>query len=200
MTPFIKSIVKEICNNLGYKTRYSNYAKLISSDVYSTLFFDIAHFGVKGHSFVAPRIGVLHLKVEKLLYDVSRMEWYRKPDVPTISEHIGYILPCNKWTEWDFAEGACDTAAKAFDMQDKIQRCALSYSAQYSDLGNIIAYAEELPYGSAFNHKLIIRLPIMYYLAGRKDLGLKYIERICTNHPDNLLFTLTYRTNYNNLQ
>lgn len=199
MTPFIKSIVKEICNNLGYKTRYSSYAKLISSDVYSTLFFNVAHYGVKGHSFVAPRIGVLHLKVEKLLYDVSRMEWYRKPDFPTISEHIGYILPYNKWVEWDFTEGARDTAAKASDMQNKIQQCALSYSAQYSDLGDIIAYAERLSYGSA-HQEMIIRLPIMYYLVGRKDLGLKYIERICTNHPDNLLFTLTYRTNYNNLQ
>ena len=193
-----KNLTRELCKNLGYHTRFGCCIKTISQDIYATMAFNIAHYGVKGHSFVAPRIGVLHDGVEALLYKVSNIECYRRPSFPTISEHIGYILPSNTWVEWDLDEGGNDLLDVIKDMQDKIMQCAEIFNTKYASLENIISYTEGLPYGSAYQ-ELMIRLPIMYYLVGEKQKGLTYIETICNKYPENNLFSVIYRTNFNSL-
>jgi len=193
-----KKLIGGICKNLGYRNRYGCYVKPISQDIHATISFNVAHYGVKGHSFIAPRIGVLHDRVEELLYKVSNMECYKRPDFPTISEHIGYVLSSKGWIEWDFNEEGNDLAIKAMDMQDKIQQSAAIFSSKYSNLNDIITYIEGLPYGSSYQ-ELLIRLPIMYYLVGEKDKGLLFITSICKGHPENIIFSTTFRTNFSSL-
>mgnify|MGYP003301298191 CR=1 FL=1 len=198
MPSSINKLTKTICENLDYHIRYGCYVHSISQDIYSTISFNIAHYGVIGHSYIAPRIGILHDRVETLLYKVSKMECYRRPNFPTISEHVGYILPYDRWMEWDFIEGGNCFLSKAADMQNTIQQSAAIFNSKYSDLNDIITYVEGLSFGSS-NQELLIRLPIMYYLVGKKDKGLLYIHSICEKYSQNVLFNPVFMDNYNSL-
>lgn len=166
--------------------------------MYSTISFNIAHYGVKGHSFVAPRMGILYEMVETLLFQVSDLGCYRCPNFPTISEHVGYILPCNCWMEWDLFAEDSDFNSKVIDLQDKIQLGTEIFKSRFSDLSSVISYVETLPYGSAFQ-ELLIRLPIMYYIVGEKDKGIRFITSVCREHPENVIFSAVFMTNYNAL-
>lgn len=100
--------------------------------------------------------------------------------------------------EWDLFAEDSDFNSKVIDLQDKIQLGTEIFKSRFSDLSSVISYVETLPYGSAFQ-ELLIRLPIMYYIVGEKDKGIRFITSVCREHPENVIFSAVFMTNYNAL-
>lgn len=172
--------------------------KPFADNIYSTIFFNIASYQIKGHRLIAPQVGMLYENVEKLLREVSDAEWLKRLKYTnTLSIHIGYVMPENDWKQWDLLEPGVNPDYVLNDLRDSLQKYSMVYCDRYSKLDDVIEMIENTQWGSA-NYQLFERLPIMYYLSGCKHMGEVYINRTRTrNYPDaNVLYTDTYIFNY----
>lgn len=196
----VNDILKKICAELGYVQKKGiYYIKPISSNIYSTISFNIASYQIKGHRLVAPRIGVVYEDVEKKLRDISKYEWLDGYS-NTVDEHIGYIMPVHDWTEWDLIEPGTNSEVVISDLKDSLQEYGDIYCRRYSNIYDVIEMIEGKPLAPAWSY-LFARLPIMYYLVGRKRRGVEFINRVFKKEYSevNIIFTDEYISNYMSL-
>lgn len=195
----VNALLKEICGSLGYvyKKKGDIFLKQYSTNVISTIGFMIASYQIKGHRLIAPLIGVIHEDVEKILREVSTNEYIKKyPYTNTIFKHIGYIMPMHDWKEWDFIEPGTTSEAVINDLKESLVRYSDIYCQRFSKLEDVIVAAEG-KYWNAFNYGLFERLPIMYYLIGRKQKGIDFINKSLAKYDGaDMLFTEEYISNY----
>lgn len=197
----VNATLKEMCMSLGFVKKGDFYIKPFSSDIYSTIYFSIASYRIKGHRLVAPRIGVRHEDVEKLLQEIAPDERLRKYRIPnTISEHIGYIMPIHDWKEWDLIEPGTNSEVILNDLKDSLQKYSDVYCRRFSSIENIIALADRKSWNPC-NYSLFKRLPIMYYILGYKQMGIDFINKTLSKGycEADRLFTEEYISNYMNL-
>ncbi len=208
MGKIVNDILKEICTDLGFVRKKDLYIKPVSDNIYLTIFFSIASYRVKGYRFVAPRIGMIYEDVEKTLRDVSKSEWPKGITTNTISEHIGYIMPIHEWKEWEFVEYGTNSKIindfkgklRKYNLKRTLKKYSDIYCAQFSDIENAIKMIESKPWGSAYSI-LFRRLPIMYYLTGKKQKGIDFINRAFAEgySEANIIFTDVYISNFEKL-
>lgn len=116
----------------------------------------------------------------------------------TISSPIGYLMPENKWIEWDFDKSCENVIPFVENLSAAVQKYAVSYYEKFATLDMIISFLEGLKFGSA-KYDLFIRLPIMYYLTGDKSKGMEFINNVIMNYPEDYLFTEKYISNFEKL-
>lgn len=199
----VNDILKKICAEIGYVQKRDKYIgniymKSVSTNIYSTICFNIASYQIKGHRLIAPIIGVIYSDVESLLRRVSKFDPRKYSN--TIDEHIGYIMPVHDWTEWDLIEPGTNSEVVLNDLKSALLKYSIIYYERFSNIENVIAKAEDMPWGPAY-YSLLVRLPIMYYLAGRKRSGERFINRAFEkgyNEVDKI-FTDEYISNYMSL-
>lgn len=191
----VNSLIKSICEDLGYVKNGLIYVKKTSTDISSSISFNLTAYQTKGHVLVGPRIGVYCGEVEKILIIVAQSE-YIKGYAHTISEHIGYLMPESTWKEWDFVEHGITQKSVINDFREAILKYTTIYYENFSSIDKIIAIIESTKWGSA-NYNLLLRLPILYYMANRKQDGIDYINETLTKHSDaSILFSDVYISNY----
>ena len=194
----VNAILKEISNDLGFVKKGNFYIKPMYANIDLTIFFSIASYQIKGHRLVAPRIGLRYDEVEKILRKISDAEWLKANRYTnTISEHIGYIMPIHTWKEWDLIEPGTNSEVILNDLKDSLQKYSGIYYKQFSNIGNVISMIEDEPWGSA-NYDIFMRLPVMYYLIGRKQMGIDFINKALTKGfcEADEIFTEEYISNY----
>lgn len=193
----INQVLKELCQDLGYKKKGYLFYKQLTSEVSSTVGFNISSGQTITHRSVAPQIGVRYETVERLLIEVVDEDWC-KGFSSTISSPIGYLMPENKWIEWDFDKYCENVIHFVENLSSAVQKYAVSYYEKFATLDMIISFLEGLKFGSA-KYDLFIRLPIMYYLTGDKSKGMGFINNIRMNYPEDYLFTEKYISNFEKL-
>ena len=161
-----------ICKQLGFKKRKYNYYKPLKEGVFSTLGFGIAHYGITGHSFINVMVGVIYEDAELLSF---KLTGYNRMTImqPQIGIQLGYLMPEKKFKEWEHIKDADNTAVMD-DLLLNIQNHAIPYQAKFVDSSVFFNTIDDIRYTP-----YIIRdryLPILYYLKGDKQSGLKIID------------------------
>ncbi|MCM1501410.1 MAG: hypothetical protein NC115_01930 [Bacteroidales bacterium] len=194
----------------GYKKRNGSYFKYLSDGVSSYVFITYSSFSYHDYVCIHPYVGVRYDAVEQILNKLGQNE--KKYFLPTLSCPIGYLMPENTWIEWlydrrvtynhvnrvglpDRNFGQYDACAD--DICKAIEEYGTLYFEQYSKIENLISVIEDMGIGSGYAVS-IIRLPILYYIVGRKDLGLKYISKVRKIDSENY-FSDDYVEKYNAL-
>ncbi len=158
---------------MGFKLKKYNFYKPISEMAHATLGFGMATHTDKGHIYVDVTIGVFHKDVEELL---NKLTGYNSFDImqPTIGTQIGYLMPGNSYKEWDFIENK-DNSHLYDDILTNIQTYGFAYQEKMKDFDKLLEAFEKREPG-IFNSARDRCLPILYYLKGDKQKGLKAIE------------------------
>jgi len=162
-----------MCGKIGFKKRKYNFYKPMNELVYATLGFPLAKHVAKGHIYVNVVVGVLHKNVENLYY---KLTGYNRLDImqPTIGNTIDDLIPENSYKEWDFIEGE-DNSHLYDDILSCIQTYGFPYQEKMKDFDNLLEAFEKRAPG-ILNWARDRYLPILYYLKGDKQKGLKFIE------------------------
>ncbi|MFT3740237.1 MAG: hypothetical protein QM786_15940 [Breznakibacter sp.] len=161
-----------ICNRIGFKKKQYYFIKPIDDNVIATLNFGFILHKAKGHVFIDIGVGVFHKFVEELYAKLTGID--KSVFKYTISLQIGDLMPGNSFKEWDFAENA-DNSYLYEDMLKNIQTYGFAYQEKMKDFDNLLeAFEKRVP--GILNQARDRYLPILYYLKGDKQRGLKAIE------------------------
>lgn len=192
----VNALLKDMCSSIGYTKKGEMFIKEINSETYSTIFFNLASYQIKGHVLVAPMVGLHYERVEKLLFDVSHYSWLKRYN-NTIYEHIGYLMPSHTFAEWDFFEYGTTPENIINNCKNAIQKYASAYYEQFSNLYDVIRYILENKSWNPINYGSFARLPILYYLVEQKQDGVDFINKALMNYSEaNTLYTDEYISNY----
>jgi hypothetical protein len=164
--------VSAICGSIAFKKKQYYFIKPINENVLATLHFGIATHTAKGHILVNPTIGVSHKNIEELYAKLTGSS--NTLIRTTIGSQIGYLMPSGSFKEWDFVENA-DNAYVLEDLLNHIQIYGFPYQERMRDFDNLFEAIEKRAPGVLH----IARdkyLPILYYLKGDKQRGLKAID------------------------
>lgn len=171
-----------ICKELGFKKRKSNFYKPLKEGVFSTIGFGISHYGIAGHSFINVMVGVIYEEVELLSYQLTgynRLAFMQ----PQIGTQIGYLMPENKPKIWEFVNNT-DNTMTIEDLLYNLKNYAIPYQKKYQEPSVFFDSIDDVNIAG-----YLIRdryLPILYYLRGDKQSGLKVIEEAIERqlHPN----------------
>lgn len=168
----IKKGLATICNRIGFKKKQYYFIKSIDNNVIATCGFGMATHVAKDHIYVNVIIGVSHLDVEELYAILAEID---KPLLQTtIGIQIGYLMPESCFKEWDFVENA-DNSSLYEDILKNIQTYGFAYQEKMKNFNNLLeAFEKRVP--GVLNQARDRYLPILYYLKGDKQRGLKAIE------------------------
>lgn len=161
-----------ISNRIGFKKRQYYFIKSINNNVIATLHFGMATHVAKGHIYVNVTIGVSHTDVEELY---ARLVGIDKSLLQTtIGTQIGNLMPGDSFKEWDFIENK-DNSHLSDDILTNIQTYGFAYQEKMKDFDNLLeAFEKRVP--GVLNQARDRYLPILYYIQGDKQRGLKAIE------------------------
>jgi hypothetical protein len=170
---FIKEVntnLKNICKELGYKMSKYNFVLKINENVYHTIFFDTtSHNGVVS---VIPRVGIYYKDITKLtsfLFD-NHNNPYITPIVWVI---LGLLMPTHNFKTWYFYEGN-DNESGYKEILFNIQKYGIPFQKKMETYENLFDTILQGRHTTGREYYL----PAMYYLEGKKQLGLKTIEEM----------------------
>lgn len=125
----------------------------------------------------------------------------RECDIETfiIGGQIGFIMPEQKYIQWRMNR-AMPCTPYVDNMMESIQKYAFPYYEKMKDLNTMLNIVE-LRKGIS-NDRRDYYYPVMLYLAGRKEEGLRHIERVLDierYHGPNLERYMLFYNNYKKL-
>lgn len=171
----IKKELSNRLNSIGFKKNKMVFIREINKDISATLVPTSRCYKDyntnKSLCYIGLDIGVSFHAVNTINQLLSESDTLYYDSV--IHSQIGYLMPTNHYKEWSFVEGE-DTTCVFDDMFECIDTYASSYYHQMSDLNYVF---ETIKTGEGILHISRDRyLPILYYLRGDKQSGLKVIE------------------------
>ena len=169
-----KELIKRL-NTIGFKKNKMVYTREINKEVFAiiapTTRFSRNQKTKTDYYCLGLDIGVSYLSVDKLYQILTGSDTLYYESV--VHKQIGYLMPFKQYKEWVFYEEG-DECAVFDDMFKSIQEYAFPYYQQMSDLNNVF---EIMVLGTGVTHFSRDRfLPILYYLRGDKQSGLKIID------------------------
>lgn len=164
--------IHNMCKQLEFKKRKHNFYKPLKDGVFATLGFGIAHFGITGNSYINVIVGIIYENAELLSY---KLTGYNRMTVmqPQIGIQLGYLMPEKKIKEWVYIQGA-DNAAMFDNLLFNIQEYAIPYQIKYLDPDIFFNAINDIQCTAFYIRDRY--LPILYYLRGDKQSGLKVID------------------------
>lgn len=168
----IQRVITEMCKEIGFKKKQYLYIKPFTENVIAVLHFGIYTHQMSGHVFVDAKVGVTYKDVEEIFCKLCGID---NPVFDfTILRQIGYVMPENSYKEWDLVEGSDNTGVFE-DLFRNIKTCGFDYYEKMKNFNNLFQTFEIR--GSVVDVSRDRRLPILYYLKGEKEKGLKFIEK-----------------------
>ncbi len=161
-----------MCKQLGFSKKKYNYYKPLTNGIFSTLGFGIAHYSTPGHTFINVIVGVLHEDVELLSFKLTGYNRLTTMQ-PQIGIQLGYLMPEKKYREWEYQENT-DNTIMFDDLLSNIQNYAIPYQTSYKDPSVLFNAIEDINISTYFIRDRY--LPILYYLRGDKQSGLRVIN------------------------
>lgn len=162
----------EICNRMLFKKKQYYFIKPMNASVIATLSFGFILYKAKGHIFIDVAVGVSHNAIEELYAKLTGID--KSIFKHTISLQLGDVMPGNSYEEWDFVENA-DNSSVYENLLSCIQTYGFAYQEKMKDFDNLLEPFEKREPG-ILNYYRDRYLPILYYLKGDKQKGLKAIE------------------------
>ena len=161
-----------MCKEIGFKKKqYLFFIKPYTENVIAVLGFGIYTHQMPGHVFVGPFVAVTYKDVEELFCKLCGID---NPVFDfTFLKQIGYVMPEDSFKEWDMVEGSDNTGVFE-DLFKHIKTYGFEYFEKMKDFNNLFQTFEIR--GSVVDVSRDRRLPILYYLKGEKEKGLKFIE------------------------
>jgi len=169
----VREVVREELAGLGFKKRVGDiFTRNINSAVLGWLGLNRATKGRPGVLEINPVVGVRHQPTERLLAEL-REEKFHAYVPPTLSVHLGYLMPERKYTPWLFPEGE-DPAKQARCMIQAVSDFGVPFMEENATLKSMVTTIEASGFG--IPEQQHFRLPVMYYLMEQKDRSEEYIE------------------------
>ena len=168
----IKKRLSEICKKMGFKKKQNVFIMPYSENVLAILFFSVDELWEPGNVSVSVSVGVTYKDVEELYHKLCEVD--KSLFTHTIWEQIGYLMPEKFYKEWNFLEGSDNTYVYE-DILKCIQTYGFDFYDRMKDFNNLLR-AFEIRTPCLLNISRDRRLPILYYLNGEKEKGLKVIE------------------------
>jgi hypothetical protein len=164
----VETNLRTICMQIGFKKKDYIFFKPINENAIAQLGFGFATHQYKGHILVNIFVRVFYKDVEELH---SKLMEYSTNG--TTGMQIGYLMPENTFKEWDFVENS-DNTFLYNDIKKTIEIYAFAYFEERKDVDVFFQLLKER------NRHVLggidVYLPILYYLKGDKQRGLKVIE------------------------
>lgn len=169
-----KELVRRL-NAIEFKKNKMIYTRELKEEVVATLVHISRYYNNRktnvGYFYLSLDIGVSFMAVNKLYQNLigSKTLFYDS----IVHKNLGYLMPIKQYKEWEFVEG--ENMTPVFDdMFECIHNYAYPYYNHMSDL-NIVF--DTMKSGEGIVHIARDRyLPILYYLRGDKQSGLKVID------------------------
>lgn len=173
----IVSRVREVAGSelaeLGFKKRADDiFTRNMNREVLGWLGLNRATKGRPGVLEINPVVGVRHQPTERLLAEL-REEKFHAYVPPTLSVHLGYLMPERRYIPWLFPEGE-DPAKRARRIIQAVSEAGLPFMEENATLESMAATMEASGFG--IPEQQHFRLPVMYYLMGQKGRAEEYIE------------------------
>jgi len=169
----INENIKLICKQIDFQKKRYYYIKKIDDNVLATLHFGYVRFAKKDHIYVDVTVGVSYKDIESLYIRLLEVE--KNIFRSTIGTQIGYLMPENRYKEWDFVENS-DNTHQYEDILKNIKEYGFPYQKRMSDFNNLLQAFEKREPG-ILNIARDKYLPIMYYLKGEKQKGVEFIKK-----------------------
>lgn len=169
----IERSISEGIKGLGFKKKKYFYYKLIRPNIYATIgvsSFSALHVKCRAYSI---QIGILYEDVEKIAYELTGINELAMMR-PTMSMDIGYLMPENRFKEWEFSY-EFSNEQEFSEMFKAIETYGNAYWEKYSNFDNFF-HAFYIRERGIQNDTRDRYLPILYYIRGEKDKGLEVIE------------------------
>jgi len=169
----VREVVREELAGVGFKKWVVDiFTRKINSAVLGWLGLNRATKGRPGVLEINPVVGVRHQPTERLLAEL-REEKFHAYVPPTLSVHLGYLMPERKYTPWLFPEGE-DPAKQARCMIQAVSDFGVPFMEENATLKSMVTTIEASGFG--IPEQQHFRLPVMYYLMEQKDRSEEYIE------------------------
>lgn len=181
---------------MGFKLK--KYSYIYSDDEDSCLTIGFPGIHSYGPEYIMSIfVGVSINSVKTLFCKLT--ETIYNPEAFIIGTQIGYIMPEHNYKEWCMnREKPCNPWVN--DMIDAIQKYAFPYYEKMKDFDTML---DEIESGKNVQHSIRdYYYPVMLYQAGRKEEGLRHIERILNSEryiKDELKRYIQFANNYKKL-
>ena len=157
---------------LGFVKKKGLYIKPITENIYGTLGFSpyISSYTkqILSNTVIGVRIESVEVLLHRLCFD-EREKFLSY----TLGMNIGYLMPQRKYYEWDFSnEKQIDSQIESWS--NALQEYGYNY---YKEMGNFDKVFDIFNNDKNItNSQKETYIPVLYYLMGEKEKGLKYIE------------------------
>ena len=167
----IDNLLKSYLSNFGFKQKGYDFVKPISDNIIHTIGFGKSVYAVKGHTLINPFIGVGYRDINKLYADLCDVKFC---ECPTLWQGLGYLMPENDYKEWDFINDGNNDEVLS-DMFTNLFHYGEQYWIRLSDFDELFnaVYIREK---GLLNDRRERLLPILYYMKGEKEKGIKFIQ------------------------
>lgn len=122
-----------------------------------------------GEVEINPVVGVRHQAVEQIVAEL-RGEKFHPYQPPTVSTPLGYLMPGDRYRAWIITDDAEEVAA---DLVAAVECYAMPFMKSSSDLA---ALCRRLDERMGFDHQLVYRRPVAWFLSGDVDQASTLIE------------------------
>jgi hypothetical protein len=180
-----KLAINELCNS-GMEFKNGVFIIKLEIDVLGWLGLNEA---TRYMYEINPVVGVRNEAVERLIAELRNRELSNKQIHPTVSTHLGYVMPIFKtYRPWHFYDGK-DFAKKVKKMVNAINKYGRSFMEANISLESLVKAMEkhEVRYHKAY------RLPAVYYLMGKPKLAKDYILNELTKLGDTHPWDIEYK-------
>ncbi len=170
----VLGVVREELADLGFKKRAGDiFTRDLGPEVLGWIGLNRATKGRPGVLEINPVVGVRHQPTERLLAEL-RKEKVHPYVPPTLSVHLGYLMPEREYRPWLFPEGK-DSEGQTRRMVQAVSGFGVPFMEENSTLERMVATIEASGFGvPEQNH---YRLPVMYYLLERRGTAEEYIAK-----------------------
>jgi hypothetical protein len=140
---------------------------------------------------VQPNVGVLWLPLRKLIKDLGGGNW-----PATLCGNLGYLMPENSYTEYEFWIQTDDGPSMARLIED-LERYGIPYMRSMASLGAIVEYFE-LPNAPKWAAPYF--LPAIYLLRGDRAAAMRSLEGFLQNEDRRQVIMEDYQQYANRLR
>lgn len=168
----IRDLLSEKLSKYGFRRKKDwDIIRIVDNNIVQIISPGLSSRNEKYTIYIGITVGVIYKDIDEVavkLGDQSRLKYYS----PMVGTSIGDLFPKKDYRVWRFALDDSDELIErnVDEMVDSIVQYGLPYLQRISEIDFFIE--------KMFKVNRQIYLPIIYYLYGRKEQALKYIDNV----------------------
>lgn len=168
----IRDLLSEKLSKYGFRRKKDwDIIRIVDNNIVQIISPSLSSRNEKHTIYIGITVGVIYKDIDEVavkLGDQSRLKYYS----PMVGTSIGDLFPQKDYRVWRFTLGDSDDFIKrnVDEMVDSIVQYGLPYLQKISEIDFFIE--------KMFKVNRQFYLPILYYLYGRKEQALEYIDNV----------------------